>query len=58
MTKSEYIVKYIDHWFDDDNEYLYVVIEYCAGGDLNQEIVKKIDENLKFTEQVYDYYLY
>jgi serine/threonine protein kinase len=56
MAKSENIVKYIDHWYDDVNEYSYIVMEYCAGGDLVQEIQKRIDENVRFTQHVYRYY--
>jgi serine/threonine protein kinase len=56
MAKSENIVKYINHWYDDVNEYSYIVMEYCAGGDLVQEIQKRIGENLKFSQQVYRYY--
>jgi serine/threonine protein kinase len=57
MAKSENIVKYIDHWYDDVNEYSYVVMEYCSGGNLAQEIQKKIDQNLKFSQQVCHYLL-
>jgi serine/threonine protein kinase len=53
MAKSEYIVKYINHWYDDINEYSYILMEYCSGGDLAKEIQKKINGNIKFTEQVY-----
>jgi serine/threonine protein kinase len=37
-AKSENIVKYIEHWYDDVNEYSYIMMEYCAGGDFPQEI--------------------
>jgi serine/threonine protein kinase len=56
MAKSEYIVKYIDHWYDDVNKYSYVVMEYCAGGDLAQQIQKRIEENKQFSQQVYRNY--
>jgi serine/threonine protein kinase len=52
MAKSEYIVKYIDHWYDDVSEYSYVVMEYGEGGDLGQEIQKRIKENRKFSQEV------
>jgi serine/threonine protein kinase len=52
MGKSEYIVKYIDHWYDDVNEYSYIVMEYCEGGDLSKEIQKRIREKKQFTQQV------
>jgi serine/threonine protein kinase len=57
MKKSEYVVKYVDHWYDDNHEYCYVVTEYCAGGNLAQQIQKKIEENGKFVEVVCGYYL-
>jgi serine/threonine protein kinase len=57
MTKSENIVKYIDHWYDDVNEYSYVLMEYCAGGDLAQEIEKRINKNSQFSQQVSHYLL-
>jgi serine/threonine protein kinase len=56
MTKSEYIVKYTDHWYDNDSQYSYVVMEYCAGGDLAQEIQKRIKEKRQFSQEVYRYY--
>jgi hypothetical protein len=52
MEKSEYFVKYVDHWYDDNNEYLYVMTEFYAGENLTQQIQKKIDKNRKFTEEV------
>jgi serine/threonine protein kinase len=58
MEKSENVVIYVDHWYSKDDKYSYVVMEYCSGGDLAQEIKKKIKENKKFTEQVYYYYYY
>jgi serine/threonine protein kinase len=53
MSKSDYIVKHVDHWYDDDNEYAYVVMTYCGGGDFSQEIQKRIDEKRKFTQEVW-----
>jgi serine/threonine protein kinase len=53
MAKSENIVKYIRHWYDDVNEYSYILMEYCAGGDLAKEIEKRINEKKPFTQQVY-----
>jgi serine/threonine protein kinase len=52
MAKSEHIVKYINLWYDDVNEYSYIVMEYCAGGDLAQEIQKRIKEKRQFSQQV------
>jgi serine/threonine protein kinase len=53
MINSENIAKYIDYWNDDDNEYCYVVSEYCTGGNLAQEIEKRIKEKTVFTQQVF-----
>jgi serine/threonine protein kinase len=50
MAKSEYILKYINHWHNDIDEYSYVVMEYGEGGDLSQEIqkgLKKIENSAK-----------
>jgi serine/threonine protein kinase len=56
MANSKYIAKYIDHWYDDDDDdddkYCYVVSEYCTGGNLGQEIEKRIEEERQFTQQV------
>jgi serine/threonine protein kinase len=52
MANSEYIAKYIDHWFDDNNEYCFVVSEYCTGGNLAEEIKKRIEEERQFIQQV------
>jgi serine/threonine protein kinase len=56
MAKSENVVKCIDHWYDDVSEYSYIVMEYCAGGDLAQEIQKRIKEKKQFTQQVYFFF--
>jgi serine/threonine protein kinase len=54
QEKTEYIVKYINHWYDsDDKNYSYIEMEYCAKGDLANEITKRIKENKKFSEEVY-----
>jgi serine/threonine protein kinase len=50
--KTEYIVKCIDHWYDEKSEYIYILMEYCSGGDLAIKILKKTKENEKFTEDV------
>jgi serine/threonine protein kinase len=57
MVKSENIVQYVDHWYDDVNEYSYIVMEYCSGGDLAQEIQKRIDQNVIFNQEVCKCYL-
>jgi serine/threonine protein kinase len=52
MVKSECIAKYIDHWYDDDKKYCYVVSEYCTGGKLARVIKKRIKKERQFTQQV------
>jgi serine/threonine protein kinase len=53
MEKTEFIVKYINHWYDDARKYCYIVMEHCPGGDLRKEILKRKKENKKFSEEVY-----
>jgi serine/threonine protein kinase len=57
MGKSENIVKYIDHWYSEDNKFFYNVMEYCAGGDLvkksKRELKKKENSLQKFQKQFY-----
>ncbi|XP_067298711.1 uncharacterized protein [Pseudorasbora parva] len=36
--KYGYIVTYVDSFKDEDNEQLFVVMEYCAGGDLHKRM--------------------
>jgi serine/threonine protein kinase len=52
MKRTENIVKYIDHWYDKEEIYSYIQMEYCPNGDLAMEILKRKNENKKFTEQV------
>jgi serine/threonine protein kinase len=52
MKKSENIVKYIDHWYDKEEIFSYILMEYCSKGDLSIEISKRKKENKKFTQQV------
>jgi hypothetical protein len=58
MSKTELIVKYINHWYDDVNNDCYIPMEYCrgGGGDLRNEILKRKNENKKFTEEVFNIY--
>jgi serine/threonine protein kinase len=53
MKKTENIVKYIDHWYDKDEIYSYIQMEYCPNGDLSMEISKRKNENKKFSEEVF-----
>lgn len=55
MKKCDYIMKYIDHWYKNDEGkiWIYVVVEYCPGGKLAEEIFKRKKENKKFTEEVF-----
>jgi serine/threonine protein kinase len=53
MKKTENIVKYIDHWYDKEEIYLYVQMEYCPKGDLSEEISKRKKENKKFSQEVF-----
>jgi serine/threonine protein kinase len=47
---SNNIIKYYNHWYE--NNYLYIVTEYCENGDLGMEIEKRIRNNKKFSEEV------
>jgi serine/threonine protein kinase len=53
MKKTENIAKYIDHWYDKEEEYSYIQMEYCGKGDLSVEILKRKEENKKFSEIVF-----
>jgi serine/threonine protein kinase len=46
-------VYYYDHWYEEKEGYVYILMEYCPNGDLSQLIVKMIKENKKFTEKVF-----
>jgi serine/threonine protein kinase len=48
--KTSYVVKYYDHLYSED--YVYILMEYCACGDLSQEIARRVKENRKFKEKV------
>jgi hypothetical protein len=52
MNMSDYIVKYINHWYDDIQSYSYILMEYCPRGSLADEISKRKEENKKFSEKV------
>jgi serine/threonine protein kinase len=53
---SSHIVGYYDHWYE--NDYVYIVMEYCENGDLNQEIKRRSKNNIKFSEKVNFLFLY
>jgi serine/threonine protein kinase len=53
MKKSEYVVKYIDHWYDDAKEYSYILMEYCSKGDLSFVISNRIKKGDNFSEEVF-----
>jgi serine/threonine protein kinase len=63
LKKTENIVLYYEHWYEEkkgkkkNDEYAYVVMEYCAGGDLAEKIKKTNEEKRKFTEKVLYYAL-
>jgi serine/threonine protein kinase len=53
QEKTNCIVEYLNHWYDDIEEYNYILMEYCPEGDLSNKISKRIKENKKFSEEVY-----
>jgi serine/threonine protein kinase len=53
MNISDCVVKYINHWYDDTQGYSYILMEYCPGGSLADEILKRKRENRKFSEEVF-----
>jgi serine/threonine protein kinase len=54
--KTPFIVRYYDHWYS--KEYTFILMEYCANGDISKEISKKCKEKKKFTEKVIIIYLF
>jgi serine/threonine protein kinase len=53
MQKTEFIVKYVNHWYDDVRNNSFILMEYCPGGDLRNEILKRKNINEKFREEVF-----
>jgi serine/threonine protein kinase len=49
--KTSFIIKYVDHWYGENC--ICVVMEYCSNGSLSEEIAKRVEDNLKFTEDVF-----
>jgi serine/threonine protein kinase len=47
LPECDYIVKYIDCFFDDSNHF-YLVLDYCNGGSLDILIKKNKIANTKF----------
>jgi NIMA (never in mitosis gene a)-related kinase len=39
-TQHENIVRYYERWVDKENQKIYIVMEYCDGGDLGTLIDK------------------
>ena len=50
QIKSNYVVKYYDSFIDNNN--LYIVMEYCEGGDLFQYIEKNRKKKIKLKEKI------
>jgi serine/threonine protein kinase len=48
--KSQNIVKYHDRIIDKENHKIYIVMEYCAGGDISQLIKKCQNEGKSIPE--------
>lgn len=46
------IVRYVDRLIDKKNSKIYIVMEYCAGGDLGNIIKKNKRENDHFNEEL------
>jgi hypothetical protein len=51
-AESQNVVRYIKHWYDHMNEYLFVITECSCDHNLSQEIQKRIEDNRKFSENV------
>jgi len=43
--KHPFIVKYVDRIIDKDNQKIYILMEYCQGGDLGSLIKKQKRNN-------------
>ncbi|KAG8921069.1 G2-specific serine/threonine protein kinase, partial [Tulasnella sp. 417] len=46
----EYIVRYHDRFVDRENGYLYILMEYCGGGDLGRVLAKARKQNKPLAE--------
>ena len=49
--RKDYIVKYYDKIVDKQNTTIYIIMEYCAGGDLAQFVKRQKEENKLIPEQ-------
>jgi serine/threonine protein kinase len=50
-VESKFVVKYVDHYFDDN--YVYIIMEYCSNGDVHKMIDTMIRNGNRFSEEVY-----
>jgi NIMA (never in mitosis gene a)-related kinase len=48
LPSNEYIVKFIDCFFDQSN-YFYLVLEYCEGGSLDRKIKEAYNINFSIS---------
>jgi serine/threonine protein kinase len=49
--ESNFIVSFIEHFYENDN--LFIIMEYCSGGDLKKMIEKMISDGKNFSEEVF-----
>jgi serine/threonine protein kinase len=54
LNLSSHIVYYYDHWYE--NNFVFIVMEYCSKGDVEKEIEKRIKNKEKFNEKVYFFF--
>jgi serine/threonine protein kinase len=52
MKTSNNVVECVDHWFDKENKFIFILMEYCEGGDIFNEIANIIQNNSKYAQQV------
>uniref|UniRef100_A0A8C2JQQ7 non-specific serine/threonine protein kinase n=1 Tax=Cyprinus carpio TaxID=7962 RepID=A0A8C2JQQ7_CYPCA len=50
-----YIVSYVESFEDTDAEFFYVVMEYCAGGDLNERMKAQKEIGVFEEQQILDW---
>ncbi|KAG9004456.1 G2-specific serine/threonine protein kinase [Tulasnella sp. JGI-2019a] len=54
----QHIVRYHDRYVDRENGYLYILMEYCGGGDLSRELLKHKKHSQAIPEQQIWQYFY